>query len=387
MARKTRARYYTPPPELSESQKQAATPNRSAVITAKLIAQEMGIHIPQKVIHKVSKVPPRSQTRILASKQVRTRHNIPDSGPDPRGRKPALTRSNCAAIADYLDSPQTSLEDKSAPWLDIAESSGLDLPETWHFKPPGFRIVNTKTIQRTYRFWEDLINAVCEEEKELTGDQASNRNEWIGEELPKRPHSIDWKDCAFCDEFHFGIGPQTTKHIKRKKGSKHRYKPENVHRKKVTTKDTKAKAREDNHLKLLSVFVVIGYNYRKIIPYKVSNSVGKMTTKVYIEQILPLLLADFQRLGLTLIQDADSAHKSAGTIAWAKKNHLPLLTLPGVSPDFSILETLAHPLKKQFHAKRCTTENAALARFTQIFENEMDQEKIHDLLVDGRRKV
>jgi hypothetical protein len=122
--------------------------------------------------------------------------------------------------------------------------------------------------------------------------------------------------------------------------------------------------------------VIIGYNWRKIIPYEVPNKVGKMTTKVYTEVILPGLLEELKEQGLTLCQDADSAHTSKSTIAWAKKNDLPLITLPGVSPDFSILESMAHPLKQQFHAKQCTTEKASLARFTQIFEKEMDQKKI-----------
>ena len=39
----------------------------------------------------------------------------------------------------------------------------------------------------------------------------------------------------------------------------------NVHKKKATTKCTKA--REKEHLKFLNVFVVIGYSYRKIITY------------------------------------------------------------------------------------------------------------------------
>jgi hypothetical protein len=66
-----------------------------------------------------------------------------------------------------------------------------------------------------------------------------------------------------------------------------------------------------------------------------------MTTKIYIEVILPQILEDFQEQGLTLCQDADSAHNSKATIAWAKKHSLSLLTLPGVSPDFSILESMA----------------------------------------------
>ena len=63
-------------------------------------------------------------------------------------------------------------------------------------------------------------------------------------------------------------------------------------------------------------------------------------------------------------------------IIWAKKKDLPLITLLGVSPDFLILEFMAHLLKRQFYVKRCTTEKASLARFTQIFEKEMDQKSI-----------
>ena len=37
---------------------------------------------------------------------------------------------------------------------------------------------------------------------------------------------------------------------------------------------------------------------------------------------------------------------------------------------------MARPLKKKFHAKRYTIEAASKARFTQIFEEEMDQEMI-----------
>jgi hypothetical protein len=89
-----------------------------------------------------------------------------------------------------------------------------------------------------------------------------------------------------------------------------------------------------------------------------------MTIIVYTSVILPQVLEDLQERGLTLCQDADSAHTSKTTLAWAKQHNLPLITLPGVSPDFSILESMAHPLKKAFHARRCTIEKASLTRFT-----------------------
>ena len=103
--------------------------------------------------------------------------------------------------------------------------------------------------------------------------------------------------------------------MKRWQGKEHRDKPCNVHRKKITTKDIKAKAREEEHLKLLSVFVVISYSYRKIIPYEVPNSVGKMTTTVYTQYILPMIKDDLLDQGLTLCQDKDSTHDSNGTKA------------------------------------------------------------------------
>jgi hypothetical protein len=169
-----------------------------------------------------------------------------------------------------------------------------------------------------------------------------------------------------------------TKRIKRKRGKEWRYKLYNVHCKKVTSKDTKAKAQEEEHLKLLNVFVIIGYNYQKLILYKVSNEVGKMTTKVYTEVILPAVKEDLEREELTLCQDADSVHKSKGTLKYVQDNGIRLLTLPGVSPDFSICETMAQPLKRAFYARRVTTEKAALARFERLFK-EMDQGKVQSL--------
>jgi len=99
--------------------------------------------------------------------------------------------------------------------------------------------------------------------------------------LKDRPNSLDWKDVAFCNKFHFGIGSQVTKRIKRRKGRKYKYKASNIHLKKVITKDTKVKVREEDYLKLLNIFIVVAYDWKVVIPYKVLNFVGKMTIKVY----------------------------------------------------------------------------------------------------------
>ena len=315
--RKSRARHFTPPPDLKHTQKlkHPRTPSRCGVLWAKAFSQELGITIKQDTIQKLTGIPLSGQTRIIASKQVRTLHNIPDSGPDPRGRKRAIIRQDTSAIADYLDDDTVPLDDRGKPWQDIAEDAGVILPKTTHFKPPGLRTVEPRSIRRACKSDEGIINAVCDEEKELLKPQAKERVRFSIKQLLYRPHSEYWRDVCFSDEFHLGIGPQITKRIKRKLGKEYRYKPQNIHRKKVTIKDTKAKAREEGHLNLLSVWIVIRYNYRKIIPYNVSNTVGKMTAKVYTETILPAILDDFTSQGLTLCQDADSAHISKVTTA------------------------------------------------------------------------
>ena len=138
------------------------------------------------------------------------------------------------------------------------------------------------------------------------------------------------------------IGPVQTRRVKRRRGKEPRERPCNVHIKKVTTKDEKEKAKEDAHFETLNVFVVIGWNYKRMIPYKTPNSNGKITTTVY-KELLDMIKDDLISRGLTLWQDRDSAHNSKGTEAWFSKNNVPYITSPGNSPDLSIWESYAHP--------------------------------------------
>ena len=85
------------------------------MIWAKIIAQETGQSIPFSLLCKLTRLPERDQSRIIALKQVRTLYHQPDLGPDPRGRKPGLSCNETAAIGNYLDDPAVSLDDKGAP--------------------------------------------------------------------------------------------------------------------------------------------------------------------------------------------------------------------------------------------------------------------------------
>jgi hypothetical protein len=80
-------------------------------------------------------------------KQVRTLHNTVDKGPDPHSQKQALKQSNTATIADYLKDPNKTINNKGAPWIDIVEEAGVELPKTVHFKPLGIHLLSTQSIQ------------------------------------------------------------------------------------------------------------------------------------------------------------------------------------------------------------------------------------------------
>ena len=91
--RKSRARPYTPPSEFQHTNKKGhiKTPARFAIIGFKLLEQLTGNPISCELVQKVTSVASRSQSRVISSHEARTCHNIPDSGPDPRERKKALT--------------------------------------------------------------------------------------------------------------------------------------------------------------------------------------------------------------------------------------------------------------------------------------------------------
>ena len=113
--RKSRARPFTSPPDLLESTGHPKTPQRCGVIWAKLFSQKLGIPIPQSIVRDLTNVPERSQTRILSSNSTRTFHNRLNSRPNTRGQKRALTRSDTAAVGNYLNNNTVPLKDRGAP--------------------------------------------------------------------------------------------------------------------------------------------------------------------------------------------------------------------------------------------------------------------------------
>ena len=59
----------------------------------------------------------------------------------------------------------------------------------------------------------------------------------------------------------------------------------------------------------------------------------------------------------------DSAHIVKRVKTWCKKNDFASIILPGKSPDFSILESMALVYKRRFYLRSSNSLKEGLARF------------------------
>jgi len=208
--------------------------------------------------------------------------------------------------------------------------------------------------------------------------------DWVETQIGFRPkgprgvEGINWRNIVFSDEFHLSLGPERTRRVKRSIGKVWKRKPWNVQKKKVNPKTARDMEKKEDHFKQLHIFIAIGYNYKKLVPYNAGNSNGKMSSKCYTEQILPALKDDLLREGLILCQDGDGSHTTQLVKTYTQDHGLEVLNLPHRSPDLSIFETLANPLKKEFQKERHITNRAAMSSFVRIFE-ELDQRMIQGL--------
>ncbi|KAE9988994.1 hypothetical protein EG328_003310 [Venturia inaequalis] len=231
-------RSYTPPPDFKREEgvkDHIKTPQKSSLWTMKVLEEQYGLVITSDIKQAISGVLPRDQSTVFRNKEsVRTLHNKPDSGPDPRGRKRVFTREDTRQIARYADGPieEVSMEDKSAPWQTITEDAGVPLLQTLHKNEYGqftvWRDVEPQTIARSMKTDENFVTAVAKEEKELRPETTVYRLKFCdrflgieGQFEGERPHPKDWRDVVFVDEFHEGIGPQNTLRIKRRIGTRH----------------------------------------------------------------------------------------------------------------------------------------------------------------------
>ena len=292
------------------------TPQQTAIIAARLISQELEIPIPSSLLEKITGIKPATQSRILRSHELHTLHNVEDKGPDPRGRPLAFTKQETSAVADYIKDSEVSAKDKGKSWQEVVVAARIDLPNTTHFKPTRKEPICEQSLIRIFRREEGLGNFVMEEEAALAPSQRKARVDWVERQIilrpkgPKGEEEINWRNVVFSDEYHLSLGPERTMRVKRPIERVWKRKPWNIQKKKVNSKTARDMEKKEDHFRQLHVFVAIGYNYKKLIPYNTGNKNRKMSTKYYTEQVLPALKDDLLRYSLILYQDGDGSHTS-----------------------------------------------------------------------------
>ena len=116
----------------------------------------------------------------------------------------------------------------------------------------------------------------------------------------------------WCDELYWKTGPRHKRKIKRRRGKQERNEVQNVQYDKPRKQEPEDVQRE----RKFHLFTVLGYDFAWCMPYETSHSNGKMTSKMFIENILPALQAELLHRGgeWTLYMDRDSAHTSKKTL-------------------------------------------------------------------------
>ena len=166
----------------------------------------------------------------------------------------------------------------------------------------------------------------------------------------------------FTDESHFYWGPSGKLWIVRKEGE--RYYPEHVqYRPRKPEKDEKRKR--------FHLWAAVGYNFiSPLVFYEPTNTNGKMSQEVYINQILEPYVSKWLADGLdfTMEEDNDSGYgtmnpKSPAAI-WKKNHRLKWYGNAPYSPDLAIIEACwsapKHHVKKLPHYGDETTKELIL---------------------------
>ena len=71
----------------------------------------------------------------------------------------------------------------------------------------------------------------------------------------------------------------------------------NTYCKEISLKEVKKKIREENYLKIISVFYIVKKDYRQVITYTIFNKVDKISAEIYIK-ILKELGKDLNKITL-----------------------------------------------------------------------------------------
>jgi hypothetical protein len=172
------------------------------------------------------------------------------------------------------------------------------------------------------------------------------------ESLHRRPHGEDWRDIRFSAEFHVSAGASGRIWILRKPGE--RYCPDYV-----WERPKKEEDRLSAHF-----WAAVGYDFKSnLIEYSVpSNTNGKMTQKIYRDQILEKHVKPWLEEGSSFIleEDGDSGHGPKGeniVKKWKQKHGLKHYFNRAGSPDWVPIEKVWRAPKGSVKDSMCLNQS------------------------------
>lgn len=277
------------------------------------------------------------------------RDDNPRTGPsingETRGRKRKLTDGHCEAVVQLYDEhPQ---EAPDMPWdAQLIEACDVE--------------ANSETVAHAMRRYGDYGKYIAAE-KDFSSPEDCERKvahcRWMLETYDQ----ADFLTFRYTDESHFGWKQKTIgrHYISRKKGQ--RAEPRNTRER---------PAPEDPiHDERVHTWAGIGYQFKSdLIRYYPTNKNGKMSLKVYLEQILKPHVGEWLESGddFVLFEDNDSGHgTSAHNIVRTWKEAVRLKYLfnapraPSINPIENAWRAPDHAVNQ--NARMCDTADELFA--------------------------
>ena len=389
----------TPEPERDHSlyenyQKQKNTPTRAALLGAEAYAKYNDIAWTRRNMTAVFGISSRTQQRI-EQEEPRTYHSrkVQSGSEDQRGRPGAINKKVVKDCVYYLKEKGFSARELPLPLL--TEKNGLSvyqetLPKALTFNPfclnpirQSERLqkqyftengkqdghnkpVHLRTFQRRLRKegYRKHRSAVA---SYFTPAELDTRVEYCNTQLEQRPLPTDWKDTGWSDEFHFPItSVANPKWVTRKRGERHQ--PDCTQKRARTSRQVKKQQQENKEVpQQVHAWVFLHWEDREIVFYHVDNKTGKINGKCYTEQCLPAVIPLLKEKGLTLQEDGDTVHNGKVATAYKTKHGIQSFKTPAGSPDLSVAESFARPMKALYMARGHYQIEEARQHVTDVF--------------------
>ncbi len=299
-----------------EPQKHHPTPTKARLKGAIEFCEAQGLEYRKEDVFNTFEVPRRTGYRLLKETSTRRLQNNPELA-ETRGRKSVVTQDQIREMEKILETE--GIEGRGLTWEQLGMEASVDTC--------GRTI---KNVMGTMHY----CKCIACNKGWVSSQMAERRKKYARKMLEKYPKPEDWDRVRFSDEVHFGWGPRGKLRIIRKPGQ--RYCADCIQYK--DNPDTKDEKR-------FHCWAAIGYNFKSdIYFYDVpTNTNGKMSQRVYIDQILEPVVKPWleAREDFVLEEDGDSGHGTSQSNivrTWKKTNKLEYFFNCASSPDLAPIE-------------------------------------------------